>query len=49
MPPKRRVEAAEDKKEVPTAEKTKKEKIKENCQPFGRGSPYPRRLSSRII
>ena len=29
MPPKRRVEAAEDKKEVPPAEKTKKEKIKE--------------------
>ena len=29
MPPKRRVEAAEDKKEVPSAEKTKKEKIKE--------------------
>ena len=29
MPPKRRVEAAEDKKEVPPAEKTKKENIKE--------------------
>ena len=29
MPPKRRVEAAEDKKEVPPAKKTKKEKIKE--------------------
>ena len=29
MPPKRRVEAAEDKKEVPPAEETKKEKIKE--------------------
>ena len=29
MPPKRRVEAAEDKKEVPPAAKTKKEKIKE--------------------
>ena len=29
MPPQRRVEAAEDKKEVPPAEKTKKEKIKE--------------------
>ena len=29
MPPKRRVEAAGDKKEVPPAEKTKKEKIKE--------------------
>ena len=29
MPPKRRVEAAEDKKEVPLAKKTKKEKIKE--------------------
>ena len=28
MPPKRRVEAAEDKKEVPPAKKTKKEKIK---------------------
>ena len=29
MPPKRRVEAAEDKKEVPPAKKTQKEKIKE--------------------
>ena len=29
MTPKRRVEAAEDKKEVPPANKTKKEKIKE--------------------
>ena len=29
MPPKRRVEAAGDKKEVPPAKKTKKEKIKE--------------------
>ena len=29
MPPKRRVEAAEDKKEVPPAKKTKKEKIEE--------------------
>ena len=29
MPPKRRVEAAEDKKEVPPAKKPKKEKIKE--------------------
>ena len=29
MPPKRRVEAAEDKKEVPPAKKAKKEKIKE--------------------
>ena len=29
MPPKRRVEAAEDKKEVPPAKKTKKGKIKE--------------------
>ena len=29
MPPKRRVEAAEDKQEVPPAKKTKKEKIKE--------------------
>ena len=29
MPPKRRVEAAEDKKEVPPAKKTMKEKIKE--------------------
>ena len=29
MPPKRRIEAAEDKKEVPPAKKTKKEKIKE--------------------
>ena len=29
MPPKRRVETAEDKKEVPPAKKTKKEKIKE--------------------
>ena len=29
MPPKRRVEAAEDKKEIPPAKKTKKEKIKE--------------------
>ena len=29
MPPKRRVEAAEETKEVPPAKKTKKEKIKE--------------------
>ena len=29
MPPKRKVEMAEDKKEVPPAKKTKKEKIKE--------------------
>ena len=29
MPPKRRIEAMEDKKEVPLAKKTKKEKIKE--------------------
>ena len=49
MPSKRKVAAAEDKKEAPPAKKTKKEKTEETAEHSKEVAPYPRRLPPRII